>query len=464
MLKILLIRPDKIESHFHMTKSTKRIGDLHQPLGLLYIATVLRNDGVDVKISDEIVGDDSLYSFNEFKPDLVGITVTTPLFERAKVLTKIFQEMGSKVLLGGPHISSVPDDSIRESGADAVIIGEGEFTACELCKEKDWNKVDGIIFKYNGNFKKTSPRKLIENLDSIPIPDRSFLDLSKYKNDEEFGFPIKGNDVLMRLFTSRGCPFPCTFCCSFKLFGRKVRFRSAENIFKEIEYLTKGFKTRHVMFMDDTFTLKEDIVQELCNKFISMKLDLRWACFARVGLKPETLKIMRSSGCQLIGYGVESGSQKVLKNVKKNTTPEQIMDSFKNTRNAGIDSKAFMIVGLPGEDETEFRISVDFAKKLNPPFMWLSIFYPLPGTEAYELVKNQGKLSDSNKVSYFQSDDSVLLKRHRQFLKEFYFRLSYLTNLFRNFSIERIIYFTKMFFMAKSSGNFKDDKTVKDAH
>jgi anaerobic magnesium-protoporphyrin IX monomethyl ester cyclase len=444
-LKVLLIRPDKIESHFHMEKSTARLGDLHQPLGLLYLATVLKNAGVDVSISDELVGDNSLYSWDKFHPDIIGITVTTPLFERACELVTQFKEKGLKVILGGPHISSVPEESLNKSGADAVVIGEGEDTVIDLCRESDWSKVPGIMFRNNGNIIRTDPRKLIQDLDTIPIPDRSFLDLSKYRNDVEFGFPIQGGDILMRVFTSRGCPYLCTFCSTFNIFGRKVRFRTAKNILEEIRYLMDKYNTRHIMFMDDTFTLKEDVVQELSAQFIKDKLDLRWACFARVGLNPDTLKAMKAAGCQLIGYGVESGSEKVLKNVKKKTTPEQIQTTFANTRNAGIDSKAFFIVGLPGEDVEDFEKSIEFAKKINPPFLWLSMFYPLPGTEAYDAVVKEGKLSDANKVSYFQSDDAELQRRHRTFLRKFYLRPGYITNLFQNFSLRRLLYFIRMF-------------------
>jgi len=428
-----------------MEKSTARLGDLHQPLGLLYLATALKNAGVEVSISDEIVGDNSLDSFQKFSPEVVGITVTTPLFDRACQLVKEFKDKGARVILGGPHISSVPGESLNKSGADAVVIGEGEDTVIELCKSKDWSKVPGLMFKDNGNQIKTEPRTLIQDLDTIPIPDRSFLELSKYSKDVEFGFPIEGDDILMRVFTSRGCPYLCTFCSTFNIFGRKVRFRSAGNILEEIMYLSDKYMTRHIMFMDDTFTLKEDIVQVLSEKFIEYKLDLRWACFARVGLSPEILKAMRASGCKLIGFGVESGSEKVLKHVKKKTTPDQIEKTFSNTRKAGIDSKAFFIVGLPGEEKEDFEKSLTFAKKINPPFLWLSMFYPLPGTEAHDEMVKSGKLTNANKVSYFQSDDAELQRRHRKFLRNFYFRPGYLVNIFQNFSLRRILYFAKMF-------------------
>jgi len=444
-LRALLIRPDKIESHFHMEQSTERLGDLHQPLGLLYLATVLKKAGVEVFISDEIVGDDSLKSFEEFNPDIIGITVTTPLFERACDLVGEFRKRGGKVILGGPHISSVPEESIEKSGADAVIVGEGEDTIKELCREKEWKNVAGIIYRENGRLKRTEPRELIADLDTIPIPDRGFLDLSKYRNDVEFGFPIAGKDVLMRVFTSRGCPYRCTFCSTFNIFGRKVRFRSADNILEEIHYLNGKYNTRHFMFMDDTFTLKEDIVRELCSKFLDEKLELRWACFARVGISKETLKAMKDAGCQLIGFGVESGSEKVLNNVKKKTTPQQIETTFSEARAAGIDAKAFFIVGLPGEEEEDFKESLDFARRINPPFLWLSMFYPLPGTEAYESVLKEGRLKDANRVSYFQSEDEELKRRHRTFLRKFYLRPGYLVNIFKNFSFRRILYFARMF-------------------
>ncbi|MBN1232375.1 MAG: radical SAM protein [Candidatus Coatesbacteria bacterium] len=427
-MRFLLIRPDIKEIHLDTRDSTERLGDLHQPLGLLYLGTSLQNCGAEVKICDEIVEDDPFAFIEEFKPEYLGITVTTPMFERTIQIVKFAKERGIKVILGGPHITPQPEKTLQESGADAVCYGEGETTIVEWIT-KPPSEVLGIAYMENGNVKLNPPRPLAEDLDAIPIPDRNLLNIKKYLNDEEFGWPLRKGRQVFRIFSSRGCPFQCTFCASWRTFGRKIRFRSAANLLEEIKLSLEKFDVNHFMFIDDTLTEDRKRLREICEGMKKIG-NIYWSCYSRVGLSLEELTLMKESGCELIGFGVEHGSPKVLKLIKKAITREKVEETFKLVKKAGIPSKAFFMVGLPGEDEEEFKISLDFAKKLNAPFVWISILIPLPGTEIYENYQSSSDfLAEVNRLSYFHTDNPVISKRHAKFIREYYLRPGYLLNL-----------------------------------
>ena len=228
-LRFMLVRPDIVEHHLDTRESHKRLGESNQPMGLLYLGTALKNAGLDVLICDEIVEDNCIEMLDTFKPDFLGITVTSPMWERAKEIVKEAKSRGVKVILGGPHINYKPEVCLEESNADAVCIGEGEETIVEWI-EKNPKDVLGIAFRDGNETKINPPRPVNNDLDSMPIPDRKLIDLSKYTRDEEFGWPLplRGRQIF-RVFSSRGCPYHCTFCASWRIFGRRIRYRSEEN-------------------------------------------------------------------------------------------------------------------------------------------------------------------------------------------------------------------------------------------
>jgi anaerobic magnesium-protoporphyrin IX monomethyl ester cyclase len=424
----MLVRPDIIEHHLDTRESHKRLGESNQPMGLLYLGTALKNAGIDVQVCDEIVEDNSVDLLDTFKPDFLGITVTSPMWERAKEIVREAKSRGVKVILGGPHLNYQPERCLEESNADAVCIGEGEETIVEWIN-KDPNDVPGIIFRDDDKIKVNPPRPVNNDLDNIPIPDRSLIDLSKYTKDEEFGWPLplRGRQIF-RVFSSRGCPYHCTFCASWRIFGRRIRYRSEENVLKEIRECKELYGAEYVMFIDDTFTMNTARMRRICSGLKDMKI--HWACYSRVGIPEEDLKIMKDSGCEMIGFGVEHGSLKVLRNIKKAITPEVIEETFRICRKIRLPAKANWMVGLPGENEEDFRESLEFAKRLNPPFIMLSILIPLPGSEVYDKLQvDPAYLPGINSVSYFHSDDPTIQRRHSTFIREYYLRLGYLLNL-----------------------------------
>lgn len=431
-MKLLLVRPD----HPDEGMSNRKLGIIHQPLGLLYLAAMLEQHGHEVLICDEMVGDSFYRSLKLSQPDMVGITVTTLLFQRVKELVLLSHEQKVPVILGGPHVCALPEESLLESGADGVILGEGEESFSEVADGKQWSDIQGLVFLNQEGTLINNGYPHPPEIDHLPFPARHLLDRRKYLGEHEVGFFIGKRNNLIRIFTSRGCPHRCTFCSSATIFGRKARYRNPESIISEIEKDTTAWNTRNVMFMDDTFTLKRQHVIDVCNALLKTGKKIRWGCFSRAGVPEDVLTLMRDAGCHLIGFGVESGSPRILERLKKNITISAVEESLAMCRKLGIRSKAFIMLGVPGETEEDFQMTVDLCLRARPDYLTVSIFAPLPGSEIMaDLSESDKRLLTGN---YYRSTDPVLRKRQNELLRRFHFRFSYARNFFRNFSINEI--------------------------
>ena len=435
--RILLARLDQIGTEFSLAK----LGIKHMPMGILYLAAVLLKDGfTDLRICDEIVGDSIEEAIRDFRPDIVGMTTPSPLFYRAGEVTDLAHRAGCKVILGGPHPTAQPDNVLKECDADLAIMGEGELTMLDICRGRDPAEIKGLIYRDNGQIIRNEPGPRVEDIDTFPFPARHLLDLKKYRGDNEMGFHVKKNENCLRLFTSRGCKYECIFCARHIIFGRIPRYRSLENIMGEIEEGINRYGIRKVVFMDDTLTEDEERVMEISEEILRRNMDIRWACFSRVGTRGEILKVMHRSGCRMVGYGVESGSQKVLDGIKKKIEIGEIEDSFKITRKLGIRTKAFFIVGLPGEGEKEFQETLALARRICPDYVVVSIFTPLPGAEAYDRIMQHGDMI-KNRRSFFHTADKALHKRQKRFLFHYYLSWPYFRNVILSFNAGEIAYF-----------------------
>ncbi|MCC6028100.1 MAG: B12-binding domain-containing radical SAM protein, partial [Archaeoglobus sp.] len=278
------------------------------PLGLGYLASVLRERGFKVRIIDDLVENLNFSDFLKKIKDslIVGITSTTPTFksalEYAKKIKKAFPDIF--VILGGVHVSFEPEKALKNEFVDAVCIGEGERTIVELAERvesgRDLEDVKGIYFKKEDKIVKNPPREFIQDLDSIPFPAFDLMPLEKYS--------LLGERLeVFPMITSRGCPFSCRYCSSSLFMGRRFRARSAKNVADEIEWLVNDFNARHIAFGDDTFTLSKKRVAEICKEIKSRKLDITWSCSSRIDtIDRELLEIMKSAGCSAIYYGIES--------------------------------------------------------------------------------------------------------------------------------------------------------------
>ncbi len=444
-MKVLLIRPDRADVHLDKRGHEDRLGDMHQPIGLLYLGAMLEAEGIETAVCDEIVDQDAFEAMARYQPDLVGISLTSMMMPRAVEITERAKQAGHTVVLGGPHPSAMPAESLLETGADIAVIGEGEYTIVELCQGKELAEVQGIAHRDGDQVKLTAPRPPIADLDALPLPARHLLELRRYRHDVEMGFPLLPGELMLRILTARGCPFPCTNCCSHTVFGREHRARSPELVVDEMQAAMGQYGVRTFTFIDDNLPLNEATLSRICHLILERGLDVRWSCYARVGTSKETLRLMKAAGCALIAYGVESGSPRVLASLNKRITPEQVTRTFDATREVGIRTKAFFIIGLPEETEQDFQMSMALARRINPDLLWASIFYPLPGSALYDgMSPAERERLDFRKASFFRTDDPVLAARHKRFLTDYYFSPRFVRNMLGMLSYADILHYLRI--------------------
>jgi anaerobic magnesium-protoporphyrin IX monomethyl ester cyclase len=367
------------------------------PLGLGYLSSYLKHKGHSTKIID---GLNFGYSIGQIVDrcagaGVVGINCMTAYFPEVVKLSRALKNKGFTVVIGGPHASALPDITLEETGADYVIIGEGELTLSQLLDNLDSNKpienIPGLLDKKD---KIIARRPLLQDLDSLPFPDWEQMDPRVYKKAPHGGlvksFPIAP------VITSRGCPFKCTFCASPSFWGDTIRFRTPENVVDEIQYLISSFGIREVHFEDDNLTLKRSHVEDICNLILKRGIKISWA--APNGVRVDTLDsdllaLMKKSGCYFLAFGIESGNQGILDSVKKGVNLESIRKAVSLAKKAGIITQGFFIFGLPGETEGTIKESIRFSKEIALDKAQFLILDLLPGSELWDKLKKE-KIAD----------------------------------------------------------------------
>jgi len=376
--------------------------NIRMPLGLLYVAAVLEREGHSVEVIDlnmERLNDRDIRG-RVRDANIVGITGMITEYQKVLELVNIVKQGdgNSKVTLGGPLVTTLPEELLRVSQADFVVVGEGERTIVNLVSAIEhgdsFSGITGIAYRDGNRIVITKPAEPIADLDTIPFPARHLLDVKRYlKNHfESYGLKIKefGKIKSTHLITSRGCPYSCTFC--FKgMWGYKWRARSTENIIGEMELLYKTYGINGFFFDDDIFVLDRKKVFEFCNLLKTKGLDVVWYCNGRVNLmQKELLKAMYEAGCRGIAYGIESGNQQILDSMKKNITLDQVRNVVKWTKEAGINASGFFMLGMLGETRESIRETIAFAKELELDFYGFSAVTPFPGTELYNAAVERG--------------------------------------------------------------------------
>jgi anaerobic magnesium-protoporphyrin IX monomethyl ester cyclase len=400
-MNILLINPSQYKIY------GSAMSPDYPPLGLGYLGAILEKEGHKVKVLDidaeNISKGDLITLLKNFNPLLVGITCTTPTYKNAVELGALIKNIiPTKIVLGGIHPTIDPENAIKAKSIDMLIIGEGEKTIKELAEfieknETDFSKINGLVYKKENKIIINNPREMIQNLDELPFPARHLFGSRKYTYPDalyEQSFPI---------FTSRGCPGQCTYCCSKQIFCGKFRYRSAKNIVDEIEYLIKKYGAKEIHMWDDCFTLIKNRVFEVRNEFIKRKIKIKVAFpnGLRVDMvDPEILKALKEMGTYSIAFGVESGNQDILNKIKKGTKIEQIIKAFKETKKLGIEIWGFFMIGLPGETKETIMDTINFAIKLNPDIAKFHILKPYPGSEAYHDLLKQNLIMDYDYSNY----------------------------------------------------------------
>ena len=414
-MKILLIDPPYgVEEIGGERKNFKYALNKIPSLGLGYLAGVAEKKGHEVKIVDctlEYSPEKLKNLVKEFKPQIVGVTATTPTFNNAVKVTAILREIipEAKFLCGGPHPTADPLNSLSSDIFDILVLGEGEETFIELLEhikdDKPLDAVKGIAFKKNGQIHLTPPRPKIENLDSLPFPRRDlFPPLKKYSPT-----PASYRKLpLAVIMTSRGCPHKCTFC-DRAVFGEKFRRRSVENVMAEVEEVLIKFGTKEIRFFDDNFTLDKEFCENICKEMRKLRLKIPWTCLTSVKYADFGLfKLMRESGCWQVLFGLESGDDGVLKKLGKGTTVEANRKAVLLARKAGLRVRADFLVGSPWETPSTLRKTVEFAKSLPLDFAHFNKFVPYPGTDIYRELVSQGYSFNFDKGAFINNQCDLI--------------------------------------------------------
>lgn len=371
------------------------------PLGLGYIAAVLKNEGHSVLVLDLNVDnnwdENSIErQISDIRYDIVGVSAMILNYSDIEWLSGIIHKHRPdvKIILGGSLGSSIPELVLRETSVDMIVSGEGENTAVDIINtmesKGDYENVPGIIYLKEGNVCRTETRKLIDDIDELPMPAWDMFNMRFYINEPTWLFMVPKADIV----TTRGCPYNCTFCYK-GTFGNKYRYRSAENIVKEIQVLQDEYGVECVTFQDDTFVFNRQRVIDLCGLLINKEIRIRWICNGRAGLlDDEMLALMHKAGCVSIGLGIETGDTEILKNIKKQITPEQVKDAVRAIKRNGMMVNGHAMIGFPGETRNEFLKSIEIYKGLGltPDF---NILTPIPGTMIYEEAVKNGKIKNA---------------------------------------------------------------------
>lgn len=383
-LKVALVNP-RVESY----------SGVLPPLGLLYIAAVLEKAGHLVRVFDVYPYDDrTLPQIAAYQPDVVGMTVLTDYWPRARhVAAYIRREIPrATFLIGGVHVTTMPEESLTELAADAAVLGEGEQTMGEVCDRlrqgAAWTDVPGLMVRdASGAFSRTPPRAYIENLDELPLPARHMLSFEQYLVPPGI---IRGrwSERSTTVITSRGCPFSCIWCASQCVFGRRVRRRSVENVLEELDHLVNRYRIDTVWFIDDTFTLNKPWVMDFCRRMQERGARLAWGCQAHIRTADEEMfSAMKQAGCVQLDFGVESGSDKVLKALKKNSDAESVREAFRIAKKVGLRTMATFMFGSPEEGPEDVEATMRLARQIRPDFASSFFITPYPGTELMDMAR-----------------------------------------------------------------------------
>ncbi|HTP66801.1 MAG TPA: hopanoid biosynthesis associated radical SAM protein HpnJ, partial [Geobacteraceae bacterium] len=368
--------------------------------------------------------------------DMVVMYTSTPTLRiDVETARRIKQMKPSMVIvLTGPHVTILPEETLRfaEGSVDIVCRGEFDYAVKELCEGRPWDKVDGISFMKGSRMVTTPDRPILTDLDALPFTSQV------YKRDlpvNDYIIPHVRNPYVS-IYTSRGCPARCTFCLWPHTYsGRKVRTRSAENVYQEVKWIKENLpQLSDIIFDDDTFTANRRHARQVAEKIAP--LGVSWVINARADCDFETLRIMRDAGLHHVIVGYESGSDEILKNIKKGVTRERAIQFTSDCRKLGITIHGAFIVGLPGETRETIRQTIDYAKMLDLYSIQVSLPSPYPGTEFYRQCKENGWLASEAYiddtghqmcvVSYPDLSNMEIFAAVELFYKKFYFRPRYI--------------------------------------
>ncbi len=401
-LRVLLINPPRFGELIGKNPAiVEKHRGFNPPLGILSLAGYLEThasfhlDLIDAQ-PKRLSYAELEEQLRERGADVVGITAMTftliDVFKTVRLVRRLMPK--AKIVLGGPHVHLYPEETIRHPEVDFLLQGEGEVAFLQLLNNLDhpaaWPAIKGLVYLDDaGKVVNNGIAATTENLDELGMPARHLLNVRDYTS-------LLGRDnVITTMFTSRGCPYRCTFCdrpYSPVLSG--FRWRSAGHVAEEME-LCLSLGIREAFIYDDTFTVRRDRVFELCDEIERRKIKFRWDVRAHVNtMTPELIRRMKQAGCDRIHYGVECGNDRMLRVIKKNMTVAKVREVVAQTKHAGMEVLCYFIIGQQTETASDINDTLNLARELSPNYVHFTVFCPYPGTEIYSEGLNRGVIKD----------------------------------------------------------------------
>ena len=472
--KVLLINPSYSASYGGTKASV--VNPICPTLGLATIAATATERGHKVEILDlswrpydfQLVRDHILQS----KPDIVGITATTPLMNQLRDLSVLIKDISKNIFIvgGGPHPSAIPVESLGESKLDAVLVGEADYTFAELCDGYSLKDIPGLYYRDNDEIVFSGERTPIANLDDLPMPAWHLYNIKDYYKMSRL--LAKRLPLTMAEF-SRGCIYRCDFCASKITLALGYRKKSPERCAEEVKYMHKlGYK--EFFLTDDIFTSDQKWAKKVCDAITDTGVDMIWTCQNGIRVESADEDVFRSlkkSGCYRLSLGLESGNDDVLKAFGKGgrANVEQAIRAVKLARAAGIDTNGYFMVGLSSDTEESMNDTIEFARKIPVDMMKCSITIAFPGTKMFNNYVEKGLVRSFNWDDYMMYTSKDLFAHEhlkyetiQKYMKKF-FRYCMLFN--PRFIMRRIVrgiktgeffwdlYYAIMFYTLPTIGN-----------
>jgi len=403
-MEVLLIEPPPFGKYGNQ-RSKGAFGNLKTdirwpPIDLMVIAGHLRKNGVSVRLID---GGGERLSLRELrhrisiKEPQIAIfnTSTTTIYHDLKVAKEI-KRIWKNTIVGaiGVHVMALPEETLSLiSDLDFVVFSEPEIPIFNLSKMLNVSSVRGLCYKKGDEFIRNSPEPPIQNMDELGIPAHDLLLLNIYQEPQ-----LKRKPLTITM-VSRGCINKCTFCSSH-FYGR-YRLRSVENVMGELRWITKELGVKELKFYDDGITYNREWAVDLFTRMIEEKIDLTWNTNIRAdSIDFELARLMKKAGCHTVNMGLESASQDILNNIKKNITVEKMERAVTDCKKAGLEVCGYFIIGLPGETLKTVNETIEFAKKLDLDLVTFNITAPHPGTPFYDYLEKNGYLRTKDWSKY----------------------------------------------------------------
>lgn len=432
------------------------------PLGVLYLSSYAKKYcNAEVKIIDALRDNLNTKQITnialEYNPDIIGIHCLTAFYKQTVDICRSLKQAGFKVLIGGVHPTFMPYTTLKDSGADFVVCGEGEIPLLRLCENNlNHKNIQGVYdlesLKDDDTQIDGTPvlkAETVKDLNTIPMPDWLQLPPASYPHSPH-AVIARGNPIGI-VMTSRGCPSRCTFCSSNN-FYKGIRQRSVENVIEEVKFQIEHLGIQELQFTDDNLTLRREYIINLCNALLENNIKIAWSTPNGVRadkVDKEVLTLMKKSGCYLIDFGIESANNQILKNIRKGETIEQIDMAINLAHEAGMITQGNFIFGLPGETKETIKETIDYAVNSKLDRAGFFALRLLPGSdlskqmkEKYQLDYNNTFISKPDWLPENLTEEDILRTIQKVYWK-FYFRPKRLWNLLNDIPVSQTKYIIK---------------------